>query len=118
MTRPTLVMIPCFAGAPWRLELLSALHDWPMRTLRLPDDLDDLEGLADYVLSEVRDLDGYVLVGDSFGAVIALAIAVRRPARHKALVMSSGFARNPITSPFLKLLAGLAPYFPGPFTAV
>lgn len=115
MTRPTLVMIPCFAGAPWALNQLTALQDWPMRTLRLPDDVDDLEPLADLVLREIEGLQRYVLVGDSFGAVIALAAAVRRPAGLKALVISGGFARNPVTSPMLKALAGLAPYFPGPF---
>jgi pimeloyl-ACP methyl ester carboxylesterase len=108
-------MIPCFAGAPWRLDQLSALEDWPLRTLRLPDDLDDLERLADVVLAEVRGLDGFVLVGDSFGAVSSLAVAIRRPAGLKALVISGGFAKNPITSPLLKVLAGPAPYFPGPF---
>jgi pimeloyl-ACP methyl ester carboxylesterase len=111
MTRPSLLMIPCFAGAPWKLDQLTALQDWPLRTLRLPDELDDLERLADLVLREVRGLDGFVLVGDSFGAVISLAAAVRRPAGLKALVMSGGFAQNPITSPVLKLLAGLAPIF-------
>jgi pimeloyl-ACP methyl ester carboxylesterase len=29
--------------------------------------------------------------------------------------MSGGFAKNPITSPLLKALAELAPFFPGPF---
>jgi pimeloyl-ACP methyl ester carboxylesterase len=115
MNRPTLLMIPCFAGAPWQLNQLIALQDWPLRTLCLPDDIDDLEQLADVVLRQLRDLPSYVLVGDSFGAVIALAIAVRCPAGLKAMVISGGFARNPITSPLLKLLAGLAPYFPGPF---
>jgi pimeloyl-ACP methyl ester carboxylesterase len=115
MKRPTLVMIPCFAGAPWRLDQMSALRDWPLQTLRLPDALDDLERLADFVLAEILDLEDFVLVGDSFGAVIALAIAIRRPAGLKALVTSGGFAKNPINSPLLKLLAGLAPYFPGPF---
>jgi pimeloyl-ACP methyl ester carboxylesterase len=67
------------------------------------------------VLSEIRDLEDFVLVGDSFGAVIALAVAIRRPAGLKALVISGGFAKNPITSPLLKMLAGLAPCFPGPF---
>jgi len=115
MKRPTLVMIPCFAGAPWRLDQLSALQDWPLRALRLPDDLDDLERLADFVLAEVRDLEDFALVGDSFGAVIALAIAISRPAGLKALVISGGFAKNPITSPLLKMLAGMATYLPGPF---
>ncbi len=87
LDRPTLVMIPCFAGAPWRLYQLAALQDWPMRTLRLPDELDDLERLADFVLTELRDMDAFVLVGDSFGAVISLAAAVRRPAGLQALVL-------------------------------
>jgi pimeloyl-ACP methyl ester carboxylesterase len=69
-SKPTLVMVPCFAGA---------------------------------------------LVGDSFGAVISIAAAVRQPKGSIGLVLSGGFARNPITSPVLKALAALAPFFPGPF---
>jgi len=115
MIRPTLLMIPCFAGAPWQLNQLSALRDWPLRTLRLPDELNDLERLADLVLRELQGLQAFALVGDSFGAVVALAIAIRRPPGLKALVMSGGFAQSPITSPLLKLLARLAPLFAGPF---
>ncbi|MCA2997098.1 MAG: alpha/beta fold hydrolase [Rhodocyclaceae bacterium] len=113
--RPTLVMIPCFAGAPWDLTQLTHLGDWPMRTLRLPDDLNDIDAVADFVLENVHDLDTYVLVGDSYGAVISIALATRQPAALRGLVVSGGFARNPITSPVLKALAALAPYFPGPF---
>ena len=113
--RPTLVMIPCFAGAPWGLEQLSRLSDWPMRTLRLPDDHDDIGQAVDFVLEQVKDLDSYVLVGDSYGAVISIAMAIRRPAALKGLVTSGGFAKDPITSPVLKTLMALAPYFPGPY---
>jgi hypothetical protein len=35
-TEPTLVMIPCFAGAPWQLDQLTYLQGRPMRTLRWP----------------------------------------------------------------------------------
>lgn len=111
----TLVMVPCFAGAPWNLEQMSYLQDWPMRTFRLPDDLDDLEELSDFVLEQVKDLESYVLVGDSFGAVISIALATRRPRGLQALVLSGGFAKSPITSPILKTLAALAPLFPGFF---
>lgn len=111
----TLVMIPCFAGAPWNLKQMSYLQDWPMRTFRLPDDLDDLEKLSDFILEQVKDLESYVLVGDSFGAVIAIALATRRPRGLQGLVLSGGFAKNPSTSPLLKMLAALAPLFPGPF---
>lgn len=86
-----------------------------MRTFRLPDDVDDLELVVDFVLLQVKDLDSYVLVGDSYGAVISIALATRQPAALKGLVISGGFAKNPITSPILKTLAALAPYFPGPF---
>jgi pimeloyl-ACP methyl ester carboxylesterase len=114
-TQPTLVMVPCFAGAPWNLEALTALQDCPKRTLRLPDDIDDLEAAADVLHEQIRDLPSYVLVGDSYGAVISIALAVRQPRGLQALVVSGGFAKDPITSPLLRALAALAPYFPGPF---
>ena len=108
-------MIPCFAGAPWQLDQLTHLQDRPLRTFRLPDDVHDLETLADFVAEQVSDLESYILVGDSYGAVASIAFATRQPKGLKGLVLSGGFARSPITSPFLKTLAGLAPFFPGPF---
>jgi len=107
-------MVPCFAGAPWNLEQLSPLKDWRKRSLRLPDEIDSLEDLADFVLAQIQDLDDYVLVGDSFGAVVSIALATRKPRGLSGLVLSGGFAKNPITSPVLKLLAALAPFSPGP----
>jgi pimeloyl-ACP methyl ester carboxylesterase len=114
-TDPTLVMIPCFAGAPWQLDQLTSLQGRPMRTLRLPNDVRDLETLADFIADQVKDLDSYVLVGDSYGAVSSIALATRQPKGLKGLVLSGGFARSPITSPALKMLAALVPFFPGPF---
>lgn len=114
-TDPTLVMIPCFAGAPWQLNQLTCLQGRPMRTLRLPDDVGDLETLADFIADQVKDLDSYVLVGDSYGAVSSIAVATRQPKGLKGLVLSGGFARSPITSPLLKTLAAFVPFFPGPF---
>ncbi|WGS47939.1 alpha/beta hydrolase (plasmid) [Burkholderia sp. JSH-S8] len=114
-TDPTLVMIPCFAGAPWRLDQLACLQGRPMRTLRLPDDVCELETLADFIVDQVKDLESYVLVGDSYGAVSSIAVATRQPKGLKGLVLSGGFARSPITSPLLKMLTALVPFFPGPF---
>lgn len=114
-TEPTLVMIPCFAGAPWQLTQLTSLEGRAMRTLRLPDDVHELETLADVILDQVKDLESYVLVGDSYGAVASVAVATRQPKGLAGLVISGGFARSPITSPLLKTLAALAPFFPGPF---
>ncbi|NHX03197.1 alpha/beta fold hydrolase [Pseudomonas koreensis] len=114
-TESTLVMVPCFAGAPWQLDQLSHLQHRAMRTLRLPDDVADLETLANFIVDQVKDLECYVLVGDSYGAVASIAVATRQPKGLKGLVLSGGFAKNPITSPLLKTLAALAPFFPGPF---
>lgn len=114
-TEPTLVMIPCFSGAPWQLKQLTYLQSRPMRTLRLPDDVRELETLADFIADQVKDLESYVLVGDSYGAVASIAFATRQPEGLKGLVLSGGFARNPITSPLLKTMAALVAFFPGPF---
>lgn len=96
---PTLVLIPCFSGAPWSPEQLAAFGRRPVRTLRLPEGVNDMEVYADFVAETVADLEDYVLVGDSFGANIALALATRQPGELRGLVMSGGFAANPISSP-------------------
>ena len=94
---------------------MTELKDWPMKTMKLPDDLNNLEDLADFVTSQVKELDSYFLVGDSFGAAISLALATRNPQGLQGLIMSGGFAKNPVTSPVLKILSFLVPYFPGIF---
>ncbi|MFJ2188939.1 alpha/beta fold hydrolase [Kitasatospora sp. NPDC087861] len=102
---PTLVFIPCFSGAPWSAEQLAPYGELPRRTLRLPEGVNDIERYADFVENAVADLDDYVLVGDSFGANIALALATRRPQGLRALVVSGGFAANPVDSKPWKALA-------------
>ncbi|WP_067969337.1 alpha/beta fold hydrolase [Nocardiopsis trehalosi] len=96
---PTLVLVPCFSGAAWDTAPLTPLAHRPMRAPRLPDGLTDVEGYADAIADTVADLDSYVLVGDSFGAVVALALAVRRPDGLRGLVLSGGFAADPLPSP-------------------
>ena len=112
--KPTVVTIPCFSGAPWDLEKLTPLADWPLRAMSLPDGVDDIEAYADYVDEQVAELDDYVLVGDSFGAVVALAVAVRSPDRLRGLVVSGGFAANPVTSRLGRAKIGAARFLPGP----
>jgi pimeloyl-ACP methyl ester carboxylesterase len=94
---------------------MTSLQNRAMRTLRLPDDVSDLETLADFIADQVEDLKNYVLVGDSYGAVASIAVATRQPKGLKGLVLSGGFAKSPITSPLLKTLAAFVPFFPGPF---
>jgi pimeloyl-ACP methyl ester carboxylesterase len=93
---PTIVTVPCFSGAPWDQKQLESLAPFPVRTMRLPERLDSVDRYADYVGAEVADLDDYVLAGDSFGAVIALSFALRAPSGLRALVMSGGFAADPL----------------------
>jgi len=101
-TQPTVVLVPCLSGAPWDPAQTTMLAHRPLRSLRLPEGVDDIERYADTLASQVADLEDYVLAGDSFGANVALALAVRQPAGLRALVMSGGFAANPITSSVLK----------------
>ncbi len=110
-TDPTIVTIPCFSGAPWDDRQLEPFAERPVRTMRLPEGVNDVGAYADFVAEQVADLSSYVLVGDSFGAVIALTLATRRPAGLVGLVLSGGFAANPL--PSLKGIAARASRFAG-----
>lgn len=114
MSAPTIVTIPCFSGAPWELDELRPLRHRPMTTMRLPEDHDDIERYADFVESQIEHLDEFVLVGDSFGAVVALALSVRRPRGLRGLVLSGGFAANPIDSRVGRAKITASRYLPGP----
>jgi pimeloyl-ACP methyl ester carboxylesterase len=112
--QPTVVTVPCFSGAPWDLQSLGPLGHRPLRTMRLPEAVEDIERYADFLQGQVADLDRYVLVGDSFGAVVALALAVRRPAGLEALILSGGFAANPVTTTVGRAKIRAARFLPGP----
>ncbi|HKI98663.1 MAG TPA: alpha/beta hydrolase [bacterium] len=114
MQEPTIVTIPCFSGAPWELEQLTPLAQRTLRTMRLPEALNDVEAYADFVAAQVADLKDFVLVGDSFGAVVALALAVRRPAGLRGLVLSGGFAADPVDSRLLRVALGVTRLLRGP----
>ena len=36
-TAPTIVTVPCLSGTSWKLEQLSSLHSYPLRTKRFPE---------------------------------------------------------------------------------
>ena len=36
-TAPTIVTVPCLSGASWKLEQLTSLDTYPLRTMRLPE---------------------------------------------------------------------------------
>ncbi|HEY9621971.1 MAG TPA: alpha/beta hydrolase [Crinalium sp.] len=54
-----------------------------------------------------------LLVGDSFGANIAIALATRQPRGLQALVLSGGFAADPVTDPLTKFKLIAASLLPG-----
>lgn len=108
---PAIVGVPCFSGAPWDFGPLRALAAYPLRTLALPNDASSVEEAADAVEDLVRDLPRYVLVGDSFGAVVSLALALRRPPGLAGLVLSGGFAADP-TPAWKTRAASLARHVP------
>jgi pimeloyl-ACP methyl ester carboxylesterase len=113
-SRATIVTVPCFSGAPWELDKLTPLAGWPLRTMALPDRVDSIEAYADYVAEQIADLDDFILVGDSFGAVVALAVAVRKPRGLRGLIVSGGFAANPVTTRVGRAKLGAARFLPGP----
>jgi len=110
---PTIVMVPCFSGSPWQLEQFTPLANWPMQTMRLPEALNDIEDYVDFLAKEVANLEHYVLVGDSFGAIIAIGFATRQPVGLAALVLSGGFAANPVTDKWTKLKLSAAALLSG-----
>jgi pimeloyl-ACP methyl ester carboxylesterase len=81
--------------------------------MRLPENLDSVDAYADGVAKEVENLDSYVLAGDSFGAVISLTLALRQPEGLVGLVLSGGFAANPLPA-WKGLAASLSRFAPGP----
>jgi pimeloyl-ACP methyl ester carboxylesterase len=111
--QPTIVCVPCLAGAPWKLEQFQPLAHRPLKTMRLPDDAPDIEAYADYVADRAASLDRFVLVGDSFGANVSLALATRRPRGLCGLVLSGGFAARPVADPLLGLKIRAARFLPG-----
>jgi len=107
----TIVTVPCFSGAPWDDRQLVPFAGREVRTMRLPERLDTVEANADFLAEQVAGMDDYVLVGDSYGAVISLTLAIRQPRGLSGLVLSGGFAANPL--PAWKGIAASASRFAG-----
>lgn len=114
MTLPTLIAIPCLSGAPWDTATFQAYTGHRVVTLTLSDDHKDIEGHADDVLRLAAKHDRFILVGDSFGAQVALAAAARQPAGLVGLVISGGFAAMPVDSLATRLKIEAARLLPGP----
>jgi len=91
-----LVLVPCFSGAPWNTDTFPM---WKSRKLIAGElhDAGSMDNYADLVARWTTGLDEYILVGDSFGASVALALAERQPRNLRALVMSGGFAKADVS---------------------
>lgn len=114
MTMPTIIAIPCLSGAPWDLKSFGPLADYPMETLRLSEEHADIESHASDVLELASRHEEFILVGDSFGAQVALAAAARRPKGLVGLMISGGFAAMPVDSFVTRMKINAARFLPGP----
>lgn len=105
-TNTSMVLVPCFSGAPWDTNAFPMWKDRVLVTGQLPN-AESIDRYVDIISGWTAGLPEYVLVGDSFGASIALALAERQPSGLKALVMSGGFAYAHVT-PYtrMRLVAG------------
>ena len=83
--------------------------------MRLPEGVEKIERYVDYLEQKTVDLDSYVIVGDSLGALVAMGFAIRRPTGLAGLVLSGGFVVGPDTYSLLKNRLRSARMFPGPF---
>jgi pimeloyl-ACP methyl ester carboxylesterase len=100
--------VPCFSGAPWDSSLYKPFMNYNVETTRLPEDFDQIEKYVDYIINQIKRInEDVILVGDSFGANITLGVAIRKPENLKAIIVSGGFAANPIRSPFIKKIADM-----------
>jgi pimeloyl-ACP methyl ester carboxylesterase len=106
---PELLLVPCFSGAAWDVSALTGLDAHRARVLRLPEGDADLDAAADAVLRARGGEGPFVVAGDSFGAIVALTVALRRPRGLTGLVLSGGFVADPV--PRWKTLAGGAARF-------
>ena len=91
---------------------MTHLVDYTQVSCALDDATTSVEAYADTLEAQVAQYDNYVLIGDSFGALVALALATRRPKGLRALVISGGFAVNPVEDWFTKLKLLLARSLP------
>jgi pimeloyl-ACP methyl ester carboxylesterase len=107
------ITVPCFSGAPWDLKSFPGLAKaYRTITLALPDGVDTVEANAAVVTAQVDRYPEVVLVGDSFGAFVALAVALRHPLSLRGLVLSGGFASDPNTSLIGRMRAWFARTLP------
>ncbi|MGZ4847606.1 MAG: alpha/beta fold hydrolase [Halobacteriota archaeon] len=87
-----LVLVPCGSGAPWDIAAFPQWSNRQMITGQLPN-AESMDEYADIVSAWTNGIGDYVLIGDSFGASVALLLAERQPAHLKVLVLSGGFAK-------------------------
>ena len=69
------------------------------------DDAQDFATLTDAVAAQLPADEPFVLVGESFGGPLAIALAARRPPALAGLVLAAAFARYPVAA-----LRALAPF--------
>lgn len=94
----TLVVLPGLDGTEVFLRpFLQALPpQWRVRTVCYPvQGPHDYAGLLALVRQETADLDGFYVLGSSFGGPLAVMLAAAEPQRVHGIILSASFLRSP-----------------------
>ncbi|HSC81581.1 MAG TPA: alpha/beta fold hydrolase [Chitinolyticbacter sp.] len=91
-----LVLLPGLDGSALLFERLRyRLGNLPHRTVTYPATATDYTELIRYVDERLPAKSNLVLLGESFGGPIAIALAARRRAQVRGLILCASFARAP-----------------------
>jgi len=110
--RPLLLLLPGMDGTGRLLQPLAArLRDvLECRIVEYPHETPGYDALTELLAPQLPQSREFVLLGESFAGPIALALAARRPAGLRGVVLSASFVRYP--HDVLRALASLVRVLP------
>ena len=79
-SKSPLILAPCLSGAPWDTDAFPSWPDRQLITGQLPE-VGGIENYADLIESWAKTVEAYILIGDSFGAAVALGTAYSRSSK-------------------------------------
>lgn len=112
MTKPQIVFLPGLDGNGFYLSALQGLlRDYAdCVIMQYPCEIMDYNELCRWVLTQLDDKSGYIIIAESFGGPLGLKLAYALQARAKALILSSTFAKPPLPRLILKIAAAVYPH--------
>ena len=95
--KPTLVLLPGTHGNGLLFgPLVQALRGWKVLVLEYPEDSGwGLNGYVDWLDAQLKKERKTILVAESFGSLVAVRYAAKRPKTLVGLVTLGGFVRSP-----------------------